>query len=109
MGGEQAGLDRHPARFTQLSRGAKHFQLGVERQSIAGFDLYGCHALGDQGIEPGESGVHQLVLAGRACRLHCREYAAARAGNLFIACARQAQFKFMRAVASVDEVRVAID
>ncbi len=53
--------------------------------------------------------LQQFLLARRARRPHGGEDAAARFGDLFIGLALLAQREFARAVAGVDEMRVAVD
>ena len=89
--------------------GAQRLGLGHEVETIAGLDLDRGDAFGDQGIEPRQRLRDKLILARRARRLHGRDDAAAGARDLLVACAFEPQFEFMRAVAAIDEMSVAID
>ena len=60
-------------------------------------------------IEAGQARAHEIVLARRARRLHGRDDAAARARDLLVGGAGKAQLEFVRPVAGIDEVGVAID
>ena len=77
-------------------------------EPVAGFDLDGRAALGDQTVEAGQALRHEVVLARRAGRLHGREDAAARAGDFLVAGALEAQLELVRPVAAEDEVGMAI-
>lgn len=109
MRAEEGGADRDRPLTTDAARGRElpHLRLGVE--AVAGFDLdRGC-ALADQGIQPRQGARDEFGLARLARRGHCGDDAAAGACDLFVARALQAQLEFVRAVAAIDEMRVAID
>ncbi len=66
-------------------------------------------ALGDQSVQSLERRSHKLVFACGAGRADCRKNSAAFAGDLLIGGARESQLEFVRPIAPVDEVGVAID
>ena len=92
-----------PARRAQL------FALVFERQPVAGLDLDGRHAFGQQRIQSRQRFRHQLRFARGARGVHRRENAAALFGDRFVRNAVQALFEFVGARAGVDQVRVAVD
>jgi hypothetical protein len=96
-------LAAEPARSTELPG------LGPGIEAIAGLDLDGGDALGEQRVEPGEALCDERVLARGARRLHGGDDPAAGTRDLRVGGAGKAQLEFVRAVAGVDEVRVAID
>jgi len=92
-----------PARRAQLFR----FVLAIE--PVAGLDLDRRDAFGDQRVETRQAVRHKLVLACRARRLHGRDDAAAGARDLLVGGAGEPQLEFVRAIARVDQMGVAID
>jgi len=80
-----------------------------EVEAVAGFDLDGRHAFGGQCLEPGTALARERVRAGGARCAHGRRDAAAGTRDVRIARAMQPRLEFMRAIARVHEVRVAID
>ncbi len=104
-----AGADPHPGIATNPARNAQHLQLTVAIQAIAGLDL----DRGDAGLlqarQPLDGQVVKLVLACLAGGADRGDDAAARAGDVFIADARQPLLELARAVAAKDQVGVAID
>ena len=98
--------DRTAAAKRARSRQLSH--LGFRVEPIAGFDLQRGHALTDQCIQPRQRAGNQFSLAGCACRSDRRDDAAARARDLFVACALQPQLEFVRAVSTEDQMGVTI-
>ena len=96
------------SRFERTCR-AQLFALVLERQSIAGLDLDGGDAFGQQCIEPRQRAGDELGLAGGARGAHRGKDAAAGARDGFVAHAVQPLFEFGGAIAGVDEVSVAVD
>ena len=101
--------DRNVALVGEPPRGAQHLALGGEVEAVAGLDL-------DRRRRPRRSARRaaaatgdELVLARRARRRHRRDDAAAGARDLLIARAVEPQLEFLRAIAGVDEMGVAID
>jgi hypothetical protein len=102
---------RHPHRamLAQRATCTQHLCFVIGAQAVAGLDLHRGHAFGHQRVEPGKRARHQPGFVRVARRPHRRYDPATAAGNLLIGCARQPQFEFMRAVAAVNQVGVAID
>ena len=94
---------------SEAARGAQLLGLVVAIEPVAGLDLDRGHAFGDQRVEPRQALRDELVLARGARRLHGRHDAAAGARDLLVGGAGEAQFELVRAVARIDEMRVAID
>ena len=106
---EERRADRDIALFGEAARGAERFALGVEVEPIAGFDFDCADALGDKSVQSLERRSDELVFARGAGRPDGGKNAAAFAGDLFIGCAGEPELEFVRPVAAVDEVGVAID
>ena len=79
-------------------------QLRLLVQAVAGFDLHGGDALGDQRVEAAQRGVEQGPHRGGAGRGDGGADAAD-GGELLVAGAREAQAELVHAVAAEDEVR----
>ena len=52
MCAEKGRSYRHRAGFAETARGLQLPALGIEFEAVAGFDLDGGDAFGDQGVEP---------------------------------------------------------
>ena len=109
MRAEEGRADRDVALIGEVARDAERFAFGGEIEPIAGFDFDRAYALGDQGVETLQRRARKLVLACGAGRAHGGENAAAFARDLFVACARKPHLEFVRPVAAVDEMGVAVD
>ena len=109
MEGEQCRHDAYRLRGCERLRGFQHLYLVRRVEPVAGLDLDRGHPALHQGMKARPRCVGQGVEACLACRLHRREDAAAGAGDLLIAGAVQPLLEFSRAIASEDEMRVAID
>ncbi len=109
MRAQESRGNRHPLLHAQRARGAQHPLLGRRFQAIARFDLDRGHAIGNQFAQARRARRDQVGLARRAGGAHCRNDPAAGARNRFVIRARQPRFEFARAIAAVDEVRMAID
>ena len=101
--------DRDVALLGELARDAERFALGVKVEPIAGFDFDRADALGDQSVQTPERRSEEFVFARGAGRAHGGKNAAAFAGDLFIRGAGEPELEFVRPVAPVNEVGVAID
>ena len=91
------------------ARDAERFALGGKFEPVAGFHFDGPDALGDQRIEPPQRRSHELLFGRGPRRADGRQDSAALAGDLLISCAREPELEFVRPIAPVDEVRMAID
>ncbi len=109
VGAEEGRLDADPPLARKRARRAQHLQFVVGRQPITRFDLDRRDALGDQRVEAGQRACDQFGLARAARRAHRRDNAATRAGDLFIASARKPHRPLVRAVAAMNQMRVAVD
>ena len=111
MRGQQRGGDVHAA-YMRMREFASHRELlafMLQRQPVAGFDLDGGDAFIHQGVQPGQGLGEQLLVAGQARFLHRGHDAAALFGDGLVTDAIQALLELVRAVAGVDQVRVAVD
>ena len=108
---EQGGGDVHAAhvRAGKLARDAQLFALVFQRKAISRLDLDGGHAFVHQRVEPGQRLGHQLLVGGDAGLSHCRHDAATLSGDGLVTHALQSLLEFMRAIAGVHQVRVAVD
>ena len=109
VGAKEGRDDADVPQLAQAARGAKRLQFMLKREAVAGLDLDGGDALGDQGVEAGQGLGDKLVFGGCARGGHGGNDATPGAGNLFVARALQPQFELMGAVAAVDQVGVGID
>ena len=109
MRAEERGADRDGTRLRELACDPKRFALGGKLESVAGFDFDRAHALSDQSVQSLERRSRKLVFACGAGRADCRKNSAAFAGDLLICGPRESQLEFMRPIASIDEMGVAID
>ena len=109
VGGEEAGLDGDGAVSGEGAGGAEHAELGFGFEAVTGFDLDGGDAFGEEGVEAGEGGGDETGLIEGAGGADGAEDAAAFAGDLFVGDALEAAFEFLGAVATVNEVGVAVD
>ena len=76
MSAEKCGTHIDTACLSQRSCDLEHASFRRKLEAVAGLDFDSGHALGDQGIKPKATLRHQLHLAGRACCVHGRNYAA---------------------------------
>lgn len=66
MGGEPACDDPHRTEPAEAAGGTEHAELGDDVEAIAGLDLDGRGALGNQGIEAWQALGNELIF-GRPC------------------------------------------
>ncbi len=109
MRAEERRADRDIALLGESARDAERLALGVKVEPIAGFDFDRADALGDKSVQSLERRSDELVFARGAGRPHSGKNAAAFASDLFIGSAGEPQLEFVRPVAAVNEVGVAID
>ena len=109
MRAEERRADRDIALFGEPARDAERFALGGKVEPIAGFDFDRAYALGDKSVQPPERRSDELVFARGAGRADSGKNAAAFAGDLFISGAGEPELEFVRPIAAIDEVGVAID
>ena len=83
--------------------------LGIEFEAVAGLDLDGGDAFGDQGVEPRQRCRDELVGACLPRRLHGRDDAAAGARDFFVARAGETLLEFVGAIAAIDQMGMAVD
>ena len=91
------------------ARGLQHPPLGRRVEPVARLDLDRRHAFGRERREPRPALRDERVGRRGARRTHRRRDAAARTRDLRVGRAFEAALEFVRAVAGVDEVRVAVD
>ncbi len=108
MGAKKGRDHPHAPHFGQGFGGAQHLQFVVEAQPIARLDLDRSDALSHQSVEARQALGDQLGLGRGADGAHGRDDAAARAGDVFVGGAFEAQFEFVGAVAGIDQVGVRI-
>ena len=106
---EECCRHTHVPDFAESTRCAQHPRLDLQIKAIAGLDLDRGYTLGDEMIEAGQGARHQRIKARGARCSDGGEDAATRAGDLLIACASEAKLKFLRAIAAINEVGMAID
>ena len=109
MGAKKCGANGDRALAGKTARRLQLAALGIELEAIAGLDLDGGDALGDQGVEPWQRRSHQLVGAGLPRRLHRGNDAAAGARDFFVTRACQTLLEFVGAVAAVDQMGMTVD
>ena len=80
-----------------------------QAESVTGFDFNGGHAFGHQVLQPRQALFEQRVKTGCTCGPDGGDNATAFARNVFVTGALQASFKFLRAMAAVNQMRVAVD
>ncbi len=108
VGTEKAGLHAHLACFAQLAGYAQHFELGFHIETVAGLDLDGTHALGQQRLQSWQGLGKQLILRGVAGCRHCAEDAATASGDFLVARTLQPQLELCGAAATINQMRVAV-
>ena len=109
VGAQKGGAHRDALLAPQAARHAQLFALMLQGQAVAGLDFDGAHALGHQRLQAWQGAGVERVFAGRTRGTHAGDDAAPGAGHFLVAGARQAQGKFMRALATIDQVGVAIN
>ena len=108
MRAEKRGPDADRPVAAERTRGRQLSHLGFGVEPIAGFDLDRRHALADQRVEPRQRAGDEFGLAGRPRRSDRRDNAAARARDLFVACALQPQLELVRAVSAENQMGMTI-
>ena len=106
---EEGGGDGDRSFAGEATGGAELAGFGFHLQTITRLDLDGCDTFRDQRIEPRQRLRDQFILGCGAGGLHGGENAAAGARDFLVAGARKPQLELVRAVAAVDEMRVAVD
>ena len=109
VGAQKGGAHGHCVLGAQGARHLQAFALVLKRQAVARFDLKGGHALGQQMAQAPRGTGLEFWRAGLARGAHGGRNATALAGDFFVAHALQALLKFRRAVAAIDQMRVAIN
>ena len=109
MRAEKCRPDRDVALLRELARDAERFALGVKVEPIARFDFDRADALSDKSVQTLDRRSEEFVFARGAGRAHGGENAAACASDLFIRGAGEPELEFVRPVAPVNQVGVAID
>src|SRR5689334_6302574 len=109
MCAEKAAANGEVAQTRELARRLQLFALVLQRESIAGFDLERGDAFGEQGIQPRHRGLHQLGTSSLTSRLHRRGNASAAARDLLVGHSGEPALELACAIATVDEMSVAID
>ena len=97
-------------RLSARRRAARSWRASVVHfQAITRLDLDGCDTFRDQCIEPRQRLGDQVILGRCAGGLHGGKNATTGARDFLVAGACEPQLELVRAVAAVDEVRVAVD
>ena len=109
MRAEKRRVDGHGIALAQLTRDAQHLAFAGEVEPVAGFDLDRRHAFGEQGFEPRGRLAEQRGFVRRTRGAHRGDDAAALPRDLFVADAREALREFVRALAAIHQMRMAID
>ena len=109
MRAKEGAADADRAQLAEAARGAQRLAFGSQRKPVTGLDLDRRQPFGDQRIESRQRLAHEARLVGFAQLAHRGIDAAAGARDLLVAGAAQPQLELMRAVAGVDQMRVAID
>ena len=81
----------------------------LQCQAIARLDLDGAHAFVEQRLQTRQREGEQFILTRRTGGRYAGDNAPARLGHLFVAGTGQAQGKFVRALAAIHQMRVAVD
>jgi hypothetical protein len=106
---ETTGAYRDAAFAAEPTVGAKLATLGLQVQTVAGFDFDGGDAFADQRVEARQGEHRKFVLARLARGPDRRHDAAAGARDLRIIDTGEALLELVRPVAAVDEMGVTID
>ena len=109
MRGEQRGLHVDTVRGAETARYAQQLELVGGIEPVARLDFHGSHAFVEQALQPRLALAQQLFFGCRARSAHGCLDAAALARDVFVACAGQSPLELARAIARVDEMRVAVD
>ena len=109
MRAQERRADRDIALFSEPACDGERFALCGKVEPIAGFDFDRADALGDKGVQSPQRRPDELVFACRAGRSDSGKNAAAFASDLFVRCAGEPELEFVRPIAAVNEVGVAID
>ena len=109
MRAEEGGAHRDAVGLAQPPRHAQLLALVFEREAVAGLDLDGAHAVGQQLFEARRGLREERVFVGLARGAHRGDDAAAGLRHLFVAGAGQPHRELVGALAAVDQVRVAVD
>jgi hypothetical protein len=100
---------RHVAGSAQCTGSAELLSFARQIEAITGLDLKCCDAFGQQSIQPWQGLSDKVGFARGARGFDGRHDTATSARHLFVGCACEAQFEFMRAVAAVDEMGMTVD
>ena len=109
MGAEEGGADSDGPLAADPARDAQLLEFRLLLQPVAGLDLDGGDALGQQRGEAPGGGGEERILARLARCLDGGEDAAAGPRDLLIGRALETKLELMRPVAAIDEMGVAID
>ena len=109
MGAEIGGHHVHRAPLGELARHLQHLHLGVAVQPVAGLDLDGGDALGQQRVQPPQGGGGKVGLRFGPGHPHGGGDAAAGLGDLGIGDAGEALLELVGPAAAIDEMGVAVD
>ena len=101
--------DRDVALLRKLARDAERFALSVKVEPVAGFDFDRADALGDESVQSPQRRSEEFVFARGAGRADGGKNPAAFASDLFISGAGEPELEFVRPVAPVNKVGMAID
>ena len=109
VGTQKRRLDPDLPLIAEAARGAKLADFGGGFQPVAGLDLDGRDAFGQQRIQARQGCTHQRFFVGVAGSGDGGQDAAPCPGDLFVAGAFQPQFELGGAVAGIDQMSVAVD
>ena len=107
--GEQRGTNVDALSVAEGACHAQQLELARGVEAVTGLDLDRGDAFAAQALQPFSARAQQLVLGGGPRRAHRCHDAAACARDLLVGRAGQALLELARAIAGVDEVRVAVD
>ena len=109
MGAEECGYDVDGAVLVELARHAQHLRFRRHVEPVTRFDLDSRDAFGQQAVEPEQSRTLQFRFARLARGSHGGDDAATLLGDLGIGHTGEPHLEFCGAIATVDEVSVAVD
>ena len=109
MRAQERRADRDIALFSEPACDGERFALCGKVESIAGFDFDRADALGDKGVQSPQRRPDELVFACRAGRSDSGKNSTAFASDLFICSTGKPELEFVRPIAAVNEVGVAIN
>ncbi len=109
MGSEEGRAHPHRTLPAQSSRDPERFPLARQVQPVAGLDLDCRHALGEQGVEPGQCLLQQVGFTRLAHMPYRRDDPATGVGDLLVGRTLETHLELASAIPGIDQMRVTVD